>query len=187
LSRSRDLADRTIPVPEVKINLVFERNTGGVMLEKNGLRKQRVYTLAVSLAAYVLRATSRIPADARPVRRQLIRSVTSIGLNVAEGWGESSPAEKARFYRIARRSATETVGALDIMVALGLIGSEIIERTDRALDEIHAILTKMAKTQEAAAAAQPRRGRERRRSAIESTTQDLGDRKEERTITADPP
>ena len=138
------------------------------MLERN-LRKQRVYVLAIWLAAYVYRVTKRIPADARPVRRQLIRSVTSIGLNIAEGWGESSPAEKARFYRSARRSAAETLGALDILLALKAIDQTVIARTDPALDEIHAMLIAMSKTQEAAAANSGRRSpRRQEKKAIAS-------------------
>jgi four helix bundle protein len=142
--------------------LCVDERKGGDVLEKSGLRRQRVYTLAVSLAAYVIKATREVSAEARPVRLQLIRASTSIGLNIAEGWGESSPAEKARFYRIARRSATETVGALDIMVALSAIGRDVVERTDPALEEILAILTKMARTQESAAAAPDRRPNPRR-------------------------
>jgi len=34
-------------------------------------------------------------------------------LNIAEGAGESSPNEKVRFYRMARRSAIECAGILD--------------------------------------------------------------------------
>jgi four helix bundle protein len=35
-------------------------------------------------------------------------------LNIAEGAGEFSRAEKARFYRMAKRSATECAAALDV-------------------------------------------------------------------------
>jgi len=38
------------------------------------------------------------------------RAATSVPLNIAEGAGEYSGAEKSRFYRIAKRSATECAG-----------------------------------------------------------------------------
>ena len=45
---------------------------------------------------------------------QLRRASASICLNIAEGSGEYSPREKARFYRIARRSATECAAILEL-------------------------------------------------------------------------
>ena len=44
---------------------------------------------------------------------QLRRAATSISFNIAEGAGEFAPADKARFYRMARRSATECAAILD--------------------------------------------------------------------------
>ena len=49
------------------------------------------------------------------LRSQLDRAATSIVLNIAEGAGEFSKDEKQRFYRMARRSATETAAILDIL------------------------------------------------------------------------
>jgi four helix bundle protein len=43
---------------------------------------------------------------------QFQRASTSIILNIAEGAGEFSANEKVRFYRMARRSATECAGIL---------------------------------------------------------------------------
>ena len=45
---------------------------------------------------------------------QLDRAAASIPLNIAEGAGEFAGREKARFYRIARRSATERTTAVQI-------------------------------------------------------------------------
>ena len=52
---------------------------------------------------------------------QLQRASTSIQLNVAEGAGEFSKNEKARFYRIAKRSATESAAILDVCRRLKLV------------------------------------------------------------------
>ncbi len=46
---------------------------------------------------------------------QLHRAARSIALNIGEGGGEYSPPEKAHFYRMARRSATECVAIANIL------------------------------------------------------------------------
>lgn len=45
-------------------------------------------------------------------------------LNIAEGAGEFAPKEKARFYRMARRSATESAAVLDVCRNLKLLADE---------------------------------------------------------------
>jgi 23S rRNA-intervening sequence protein len=69
-------------------------------------------------------------------------------LNNAEGAGEYRPAEKGRFYRMARRSAAETSAALELLAAIGAIPVDECESAIATLDEIGAMLTTMAKTQE---------------------------------------
>ena len=71
-------------------------------------------------------ATAHQIADALPGKRgdlgdQLRRASTSIALNIADGAGEFAPREKARFYRIARRSAVECAAVLDVAARLGLV------------------------------------------------------------------
>src|SRR6187402_2810918 len=53
----------------------------------------------------------QLPSGRAHLKDQLDRAATSVVLNVAEGAGEFSPDEKRRFYRIARRSATERARA----------------------------------------------------------------------------
>jgi len=55
------------------------------------------------------------------LRDQLDRASVSICLNVAEGAGRISAAEKAHFFSIARGSATESGAALDLLLARGLV------------------------------------------------------------------
>ena len=49
---------------------------------------------------------------------QLRHASTSIVLNIAEGAGEYRPVEKARFYRMSLRSATECAAIVDIATRL---------------------------------------------------------------------
>jgi four helix bundle protein len=51
---------------------------------------------------------------------QLHRAATSVLLNIAEGAGEFSKNDKCRFYRMAKRSATECAAVLDICRCLKL-------------------------------------------------------------------
>ena len=72
---------------------------------------------------------------------QLQRAATSVPLNIAEGAGEYSGAEKNRFYRIAKRSATECAGVLDICVRLRLIDEEQYIKGRELLTRIVSTLT----------------------------------------------
>ena len=52
---------------------------------------------------------------------QIRRASTSILLNLAEGAGEYAVREKARFYRLAKRSATECAALVEVCHRLQLI------------------------------------------------------------------
>ena len=77
---------------------------------------------------------------------QLQRAASSVTLNIAEGAGEFSANEKIRFYRMARRSATECAGILDICVRLSLIVENVSLKSRGVLLRIVSMLTKMART-----------------------------------------
>jgi four helix bundle protein len=55
------------------------------------------------------------------VRDQLDRASLSIALNIAEGVGRRSAPDKAHFFAIARGSASECAGILDILLSRGLL------------------------------------------------------------------
>ncbi len=100
----------------------------------------------VGLASAIIRS---IDPRLIHLRDQLARAATSISLNIAEGSGEYSRSEKGRFYRMARRSATECAAILDVLTATGAPGVEPLEAARALLNEIVAILTTMAKNQAA--------------------------------------
>jgi len=76
---------------------------------------------------------------------QFQRAATSIVLNIAEGAGEFSRKDKGRFYRIARRSATECAAILDVCTKLKLVEPDQIQTGRELLLRIVAMLTQMAK------------------------------------------
>ena len=66
-------------------------------------------------------------------------------LNIAEGAGELSTNEKVRFYRMARRSATECAGILAIIQNLGLARIELQQQGRELLLRVVSMLSKMVK------------------------------------------
>ena len=65
-------------------------------------------------------------------------------LNIAEGAGEYATDEKIRFYRMAKRSATECAGILDVCHRLELIGENQYVKGRERLIRIVSMLIKMA-------------------------------------------
>ena len=83
--------------------------------------KLDVYQAAVEFVVLANDVVENLPRGRGYLADQLQRASTSIPLNVAEGAGEFSINEKARFYRIAKRSATESAAILDVCRRLKLI------------------------------------------------------------------
>ena len=83
-----------------------------------------VYQAAIDFVVLANDVVEHLPRGRGYLADQLQRAATSIPLNVAEGAGEFSPAEKVRFYRIARRSATECAAILDVCRKLELVCEE---------------------------------------------------------------
>jgi four helix bundle protein len=79
----------------------------------------------------------------RSLRDQVVRSSTSILLNIAEGTGKRSPADRRRFYEIARGSAMETAAALDVLLAWQCAGADQVTECKALLRRVVAMLTKM--------------------------------------------
>ena len=76
---------------------------------------------------------------------QLRRAALSISLNIAEGAGEYAVEEKVRFYRIAKRSATECAGILDVCQRLQLLDKQDNTKGRELLISIVSMLIKMAR------------------------------------------
>ena len=104
-----------------------------------------VWERAMVAAEKVDAITRRIPYSHRHIKVQLIRASQSVVLNIAEGAGEFSRADKARFYRIARRSATETAGALIYCKRVRVAPEVAVNEALRPLKEVVLILTTMTR------------------------------------------
>jgi four helix bundle protein len=83
--------------------------------------RMEVYRAALRFVRSASVIRSGLGAGRNALADQLDRASISIALNIAEGAGEIARREKARFYRIARRSATECAAILDIAGELELV------------------------------------------------------------------
>ena len=77
------------------------------------------------------------------LRDQLDRASISIVLNIAEGCGRRSPADKARFYSMARGSATECAAILDLLGVRGLVDDRLRKRARALLVRVVQMLTRL--------------------------------------------
>jgi four helix bundle protein len=82
--------------------------------------KLHVYQVGLDFVVLANSFVTELPRGRAYLSDQLTRAATSICLNIAEGAGEFSIADKARFYRMARRSATECAAILDVCARIHL-------------------------------------------------------------------
>ena len=80
-----------------------------------------VYRTAIEFVVIANEIAEQLPRGRGYLADQLQRAATSIPLNIGEGAGEFSSGDKARFYRMGRRSATECAAILDVCRRLRLI------------------------------------------------------------------
>ncbi len=107
--------------------------------------KLDVYQIAIEFFALVVKILEQLPRGNSTVSDQLKRAAISIVLNIAEGTGKNSAADKRRFYAIARGSAMECGAVLDVCKILGLLEEKIYEHGKNLLTRIVAMLTKMCR------------------------------------------
>lgn len=107
--------------------------------------KLDVYHAAIDLVAMVDGIVEHLPRGRGYLADQFQRAALSVPLNIAEGAGEYSSSEKGRFYRMAKRSATECAGIFDVCARLRLIEEEHHKKGRELLLRIVAMLTRLAK------------------------------------------
>ena len=107
--------------------------------------KMDVYQVSIDLVILIDEIVEHLPRGRAYLADQFQRAGTSVTLNIAEGAGEYSSNEKNRFYRMAKRSATECAGILDICQRLRLVDAVKHTKGRELLLRIVAMLTKMAK------------------------------------------
>jgi four helix bundle protein len=109
--------------------------------------KLNVYQVAIEFVILADEVIEHLPRGRAYLSDQLQRAALSIPLNIAEGAGEYAIDEKARFYRMAKRSATECAGVLDVCQRLRLVEESRYMKGRELLIGIVSMLIKMAQKQ----------------------------------------
>ena len=103
-----------------------------------------VFSAAVEMVICVDEIAESLPTGRGYMRDQLRRAANSVVLNIAEGAGEYSPGDKARFYRMAKRSATEAAAQIIVAAQLGLASTAAVPRARELLHRVVSMLVRMA-------------------------------------------
>jgi four helix bundle protein len=114
--------------------------------KKNVLDHEKLdaYHIAVEFVVLSDVIIKNLPRGRGYLSDQLQRAALSVPLNIAEGAGEYAIDEKVRFYRMAKRSATECASILDVCQKLQLLDEQNYVNGRAIIMRIVSILTKMA-------------------------------------------
>jgi four helix bundle protein len=118
----------------------MDRVTRKVLFDQDRLD---AYNLAREFVRTVEGLLRRVPRGFAEQFDQVRCASMSVTLNTAEGAGEFAPKEKSRFYRIARRSATEAAAVLDSFVDRGVLQEADVEDARAILHRVIGALTRL--------------------------------------------
>ena len=94
---------------------------------------------ALAFAQWAEAILERVPKSAA-VHNQLDRARTSIVLNIPEGNGRFTPADRCKFFDIARGSGLESAGCLDLIFIKKLISETELEQGKSILKDVISLL-----------------------------------------------
>jgi four helix bundle protein len=102
-----------------------------------------VYRISIRYVTWAYQVAKSLKGNDRPARDQLLRASQSIPLNIAEGNGKGTNADRRRFFEIARGSALECASIQDCLEAC-----EVLAAAENAQDKamptrIVSMLTKL--------------------------------------------
>ena len=96
-----------------------------------------IYQRSKELVKEIYKITERYPESEKyNIISQLRRSILSIPLNIAEGYGRRSKEEFKRFLKISLGSSNEVEAILEISEELGYIKKEEYEQISKGNEEI---------------------------------------------------
>ncbi len=108
----------------------------GATLRQFDHEKLNVYQIAITCVAWSADLLTEIPKNIS-VHNQFDRASTSIPLNIAEGNGKYTSADRCRFFDTARGSALECAACLDVLVAKTIIEESVaVEGTGMLLGSV---------------------------------------------------
>jgi four helix bundle protein len=101
--------------------------------------KLHAYQKALAFAQWSELILERLPKSAA-VHSQLDRARTSIVLNIPEGNGRFTPADRCKFFDIARGSGLESAGCLDLIFIKNFLSEAELEQGKALLKDIVSLL-----------------------------------------------
>ena len=101
--------------------------------------KLTVYQAAIKFVAWSSTVLNIVPKGLA-VHNQFDRATTSIPLNIAEGNGKFTSADRCRYFDSARGSALECAACLDVLVARKVIEESLVDEGKAILIEIVSML-----------------------------------------------
>jgi four helix bundle protein len=109
-----------VPVPGDAGNKAL-RVADGRYMQALDHERLDVYHLALDFLVFANSAIEALPRGRSHLADQFTRASMSVVLNIAEGAGKVSKADKRRYYLTARGSATESAALLDACLRLKLL------------------------------------------------------------------
>ena len=104
-------------------------------------RQLRAYATALEF----LRAVRDAGLRDRELRNQALRAAKSVCLNLAEGAGRVTRADKARAYTVARGELVEAIAAVEIAHESGDARREAVSRVLLIGGKLYAVLSKLVR------------------------------------------
>jgi four helix bundle protein len=108
-----------------------------------GHEQLHVYQLSIDYVGWVFIQSGELTGNHRHARDQWLRASQSIPLNIAEGNGKASEADRRKFFEIARGSALECAAIQDVLGKTNKLESKEHRERKNDLDRICAVLTKL--------------------------------------------
>ena len=102
------------------------------------------YQAAIEFLALVATVLDQYPRGYGSIAEQFKKASLSIPLNIAEGYGKRSDADRSQFYDIARGSGHECGALLDASRVLRIIDNSTFAKGKTLLHRIVSMLVKMS-------------------------------------------
>ena len=110
--------------------------------------KLDVYRRSIQFFALASKLVAELPRGHNHLADQMKRASLSIPLNIAEGAGKLTAADRRRFYGIARGSAMECGAILDAIRVIKIADPHDLDEAKSLVVRVFAMLTKLCRSQE---------------------------------------
>jgi len=115
------------------------------MLELNH-KNRDFWKVGIKFVIFIYEITEKFPkSELYGITNQIRRAAVSIPSNLAEGSSRRSPAERRRFFEIARSSLVELDTQIEIAIRLGYVSDEMNSKLDKMTNHLFALLSNLIK------------------------------------------